>query len=215
MIGKGLVVDVERSLKRLFVQMAMVILLVPALIGWLLSPSCAQLKGDDTGSGASSTEKIWFELQQRKPYPHKAPLPPPVTTAVDGTYVKLDPTKEGHVPCRRCPDYAPEGGIWKLQLDRGIFRIFHQVTRWRSIGSFVVNGSKLSLFNDPYCHELVGTYNWKVEERRLILEVIEDECAIHLRAKNLTGQPWLSCRPPTKEAAISGHWEEPPGCSER
>jgi hypothetical protein len=64
-----------------------------------------------------------------------------VRTALDGTYTKLDPKKAPPVPCRRCPDYVPQGGIWKLNLDKGIFRIFHESTGWRSIGSDVSTGA--------------------------------------------------------------------------
>jgi hypothetical protein len=47
---------------------------------------------------------------------------------------------------------------------------------------------------------------------QLILEVIHDECGFGLRAASLTAQPWLSCQPPSTEAAISDHWQKPPGC---
>lgn len=154
----------------------------------------------------------WASLLQRKPYPHLAPLPPEKRTIIDGTYTKFDTKKLPQVPCRRCPDYVPEGGIWKLQFDRGIFRIFHVNSGWKSIGSFMVDENRLTLFNDPVCHELIGVYTWIREEHQLILTVIEDECKIRLRAKNLTKQPWLSCTPPNTEAAITGHWPVPPGC---
>lgn len=100
----------------------------------------------------------------------------------------------------------------RLNLDKGIFRIFHDATGWRSIGSFVVEGDRLILFNDPCCHEVKGTYHWSLREGNFILEVIEDDCAIRLRAANFTRQPWLSCRPPSLEAAITDHWPKPDGC---
>jgi hypothetical protein len=99
-----------------------------------------------------------------------------------------------------------------LQLDRGVFRIFHAVSGWKSIGHIAVEGDKLTLSNDPVCPDAVGVYTWKVEENRLVIEAIEDNCAIRLRAMNLTKQPWLSCRPPNREAAVTGHWPEPAGC---
>jgi len=154
----------------------------------------------------------WSALLQRTPFPYTTPLPAPTRTILDGTFTKLDPRDAPHVPCRRCPDYAPEGGIWKLHLDNGVFRIFHKDTGWRSIASFTVSGNRLMLFNDPYCTDVVGTYTWKLEERALTLQVIEDECAIRLRAMNLTSLPWLSCQPPNAEAAVTDHWFKPPGC---
>jgi hypothetical protein len=131
---------------------------------------------------------------------------------MDGTYTKLDSKKDPQVPCRRCPDYAPEGGIWKIQFDKGTFRIIHMSSGWKSIASFTLEGDRLLLFNDPVCHETTGIYAWKAEEGQIVFRAIEDECAIRLRALNLTKQPWLSCRPPNTEAATTGHWPEPPGC---
>jgi hypothetical protein len=154
----------------------------------------------------------WSALLQRQPFPYTRELPGPVRTPLDGTYTKVDPKKERPVPCRRCPDYVPEGGIWKIQFDKGVFRIIHLSSGWKSIASFTSEGNRLLLFNDPVCHEMTGVYSWKAEGGQLVFRAMEDECAIRLRAMNLTKQPWLSCRPPNTEAATTGHWPEPPGC---
>ena len=114
--------------------------------------------------------------------------------------------------CRRCPDYVPEGGVWKLNLDKGIYRIFHEFTGWRSIGSFVVDGNQVQLFNDPTCMEAVGTYIWAVDAGALNLQVIEDECAIRMRAKNLTQLPWTLCPLSSMEAGAGRN--KPSGCDE-
>jgi len=167
---------------------------------------------DAISHGTPLPTDIWSALLQRTPFPYTTPLPPPTPTILDGIYTKFDPKDGTPVPCRRCPDYAPEGGIWKLSLDKGIFRLLHQVTGWRSVGSYVVSGNQLQLFNDPYCPELIGTYTWTLEKGRLTLEVIEDKCSIGLRAMNLTSLPLLSCQPPSIEAATSDHWPKPPGC---
>ena len=156
--------------------------------------------------------EIWASLFQRTPFPYMTPLPPPERTILDGTYVKFDPRPGTPVPCRRCPDYAPEGGLWKINFDKGIFRIFYAARPWKSMTSFTVSGDRLLLFNDANCWEVVGIYTWKLENGRLTLQVVEDECAIRLRAMNLTEYPWLSCQPPNQEAAITGHWPVPPGC---
>jgi hypothetical protein len=165
-----------------------------------------------SGNANGSTSVIWTDLLQKNPFPHTAPLPPGVRTALDGTFTKFDPKKTAPVPCRRCPDYAPEGGIYKLNLNKGVFRIFHEFTGWRSIGSFVVDGNRVQLFNDPTCIEVMGSYTWTLKKGRLILQVVEDQCAIGLRAKNLTKLPWMSCQPLSREAGFSGHWDKPPGC---
>jgi hypothetical protein len=154
----------------------------------------------------------WTELLQRTPYPYHQPLPPETLSPIDGTYVKFDPKPFPHVPCRRCPDYVPEGGIWKLQFDLGIMRIFHAETGWRSISSFRVEGDQLYLFNDPHCINTVGVYHWRLHEGQLSLERVDDVCAIQMRGKNLSKQPWQSCQSPDEEAATTGHWPAPPGC---
>jgi len=86
-------------------------------------------------------------------------------------------------------------------------------TGWRSMGSYTVAGDRIAFFNDPVCPEFVGTYTWKLAEGKLTFQVIEDRCSASiLRAMNLTNLPWLSCQPPSTEAAITGHWPKPPGC---
>jgi hypothetical protein len=190
------------------------------IFGVLAIISCSSLSPNDgkavepepSGNENGSNSVIWTELLQKKPFPHAAPLPQQVPTVLDGTYTKFDPKKTPPVPCRRCPDYVPAGGIWKLNLNKGVFRIFHKFTGWRSIGSFVVDGNRVRLFNDPTCIEVMGSYTWTLKERRIRLQVIQDECAINMRAKNLTQLPWMSCQPPSMEAGFSGHWNKPPGC---
>ena len=159
-----------------------------------------------------STAAIWEELLKKSPYPHAAPLPPAVRTPLDGTYVKIDPKKAPPVTCQRCPDYAPQGGIWKLNLAGGVFRIFHEFTGWRSIASFRVDGDRVTFFNDPYCMEIFGAYQWKLTDGRLQFDVIQDDCAIKMRAKTLATAPWLSCRAHAKQTGQSGSRQRPPGC---
>ncbi len=165
-----------------------------------------------TTGQSSSTSIIWSELLQKTPFPHTAPLPARTHTTLDGTYTKFDPKKTPPVPCRRCPDYVPQGGIWKLNLDKGIFRIFHESTGWRSIGSFVIDQNRVQVFNDPCCIAVKGFYRWTLDQGDLKLQVVEDKCAIGQRAKNLTQIPWQSCLPSSMEAGFSGHWEKPAGC---
>jgi hypothetical protein len=58
----------------------------------------------------------------------------------------------------------------------------------------------------------VGEYTWKLEKRKLDLQVIEDSCSIDLRGKNLSEQVWESCIPPNEMTGASDHWHKPPGC---
>jgi hypothetical protein len=163
---------------------------------------------------------VWSATLQEIPFPYLLPLPERERTALDGTYAKVELKDTPPVHCLRCPDYAPEGGVWKLQLDRGTFRIHHQVSGWQSVGSYIVTRDRwtagapdqLLLFNDPTCPDAIGLYAWRLEDGKLVLQVLDDTCAIYLRAKNLTGLPWLSCQPPNIEAGITDHWLKPPGC---
>ncbi len=93
-----------------------------------------------------------------------------------------------------------------------MFRIFHPESGWKSIGTYIVAGDRVLLANDPTCIDSIGLYRWRLEAGRLSLETIDDPCAIKLRALNLSQQPWLSCRPPNIEAAVTGHWPKPEGC---
>jgi hypothetical protein len=177
------------------------------------APQAAVPLGPTPGSPrATPTEDGWRTLFQRTPYPYTAPIPAPSPSPLDGTYVKTDPSQAEHVHCLRCPDYLPEGGLWKLSFDRGIFRIYYPVTGWRSLGSYTIAGDEIRFFNDPNCPEAKGSYTWQMAGGKLVFRVIEDECSTRLRAANLTKQPWLSCRPPNREAMVTDHWAKPLGC---
>ncbi|MCK7504734.1 MAG: hypothetical protein MZV70_12050 [Desulfobacterales bacterium] len=78
-----------------------------------ISQPVASEPGKISGTG------MWAELLQRVPFPYLIPLPEPKRTDLDGTYAKVVISKTERVHCLRCPDYAPEGGLWKLNVDRG------------------------------------------------------------------------------------------------
>jgi hypothetical protein len=166
------------------------------------------------------TTDDWLNLQAQTPIPHTTPLPDYKWTPIDGTYAKLDPSLPQWWACRRCADYRPAGGIWKLQFDKGVMRIYYPITGWRSVASSTVSGDRLYIFNDPYCPQEVGEYSWKLgdmwnlADRSLEIEVIADPCSIELRGENLSNQPWLSCMPPNEMTGASDHWHKPPGCEE-
>jgi hypothetical protein len=160
----------------------------------------------------------WSSLLQVAPYAFTTPLPDEAWTPIDGTYAKIDPSEPQWWACRRCADYRPAGGIWKLQFSKGVMRIYYNVTGWRSIGSYTVSNDKLYLFNDPYCPQGVGEYiwslndKWGLEDRELSLEVVQDSCSINLRGENLSELPWESCQPPNLMTGASGHYHKSPGC---
>lgn len=158
-----------------------------------------------------------------QPYPYTTPLPPPTPTILDGLYTKQVKFEGTPTPCRRCAPYRAEGGTWTLQLDSGAFRVSHEGTGFHGIGSFTVSDHRLILFNDPNCHLETGTYTWEMDGRSLVLKTDDDTCGFGLRAKNLSAGTWVKqsgeegalidrCQPPSREAAISGHWPTPEGC---
>jgi len=144
----------------------------------------------------------WVELLQRKPYPYTIPLVAK-PTALDGTYVKKAKQEGPIVPCRRCPDWMPYPGIWTLNLSQGVYRIYHRATGWKSIGTCIVADNRIILANDPSCIKGIGVYIWKLEAGKLIFKVIDDECAIRLRALNLTEVPWILSPPACSESAAT------------
>jgi hypothetical protein len=204
----------------------------PNILGILVMAICLLAVGCFPSQGNQSRESLggsqiaatptgpWSALLQQTPHPYLLPLPAAGRTSLDGTYTKVELKETPPVHCLRCPDYAPEGGIWKLNLDKGTFRIIHEMTGWKSIGSYVITRDRwtsgapdqILLFNDPTCPDAIGLYTWRLEGGNLILEVIDDTCAIYLRAMNLTNLPWLSCQPPNIEAGITDHWPKPEGC---
>jgi hypothetical protein len=190
---------------------------LPLLLLLCLLAACAASTPPPTATAAGPTPtplEGWAGFQTHMPYPFSAPLPPPEPGPLDGTYVKVHLDPNTPVPCMRCPDYILDGGVWLLRFHEGAFRIYHPGTDWGSLGSFTVSGDSLQLFNDPNCADVVGQYSWALEDGSLELTLVDDPCAIRLRAKNLTFQPWQSCQPPNMEAAISGHWPVPEGCEE-
>lgn len=139
------------------------------------------------------TPGIWEGLLEASPYPHEFPLPEPVVSAMDGTYAKIGLSPPQWWTCYRCADYRPMGGIWRIQFERGVMRIYYEVTKWKSIASFTVSGSRLKIFNDPFCPHEVGEYEWSLSDGDLSLTPVNDTCAFNLREENLTKQSWTNC----------------------
>lgn len=163
-------------------------------------------------SGSPDSDQTWSSLLKRNPFPYRIPLSLEETSPIDGTYTRTTPLKEAHIPCRRCADWRPEGGTWKIHFSRGVFRIMYLETGWKDMGSYYIAKDRIIFANDPVCHDEIGVYRWIKEGDRLRFEVIDDECAIRLRAANLTWESFIACAPPNREAAISTHWPMPEGC---
>jgi hypothetical protein len=145
------------------------------------------------------------------PFAYFTPLPEAVANPIDGTYAKVDQSWPQWWKCMRCADYRAAGGIWKLQFDKGIMRIFYDVNKWRSIASYSVAGDRLFIFNDPYCPEHTGEYLWSIEDGALSLQAVQDPCAFKLRAENLGQQSWVLC---TEDSTGNVSGDAVPGCEE-
>lgn len=154
---------------------------------------------------------IWESLLLATPFPHAFPLPSPETSPLDGTYAKVDPSPPQWWTCYRCADYRPMGGIWRLNFEGGVTRIYYEVTDWKSIASFTVDGDRLKLFNDPFCPEDVGEYEWNVENGLLTLTAINDGCAFDLRRENLIKQAWALCSVNQPAEGCVNPPDSPPG----
>jgi hypothetical protein len=146
-------------------------------------------------SGASAVAAQPAPTTESTPFPYTTPLPELVETPLDVLYTKIDSRQGTPVPCVRCPDYRPMGGEWVLRFDKGIFRVYHPGAHWRTVGSYTIDGDHITLFNDPTCHTQVGSYIWKLDGETLTFQVVDDSCAIGLRAKALTVQPWSRTSP--------------------
>jgi hypothetical protein len=105
---------------------------------------------------------------------------------------------------------------------------------FESAGSATVSGDELMLADDPACPGVVARYAFELgsvdrfgllpenQAQTMSLTVLTDECAA--RADALSAETWTLrgsgregiygiCDPPNEEAAITGHWPEPSGCS--
>jgi hypothetical protein len=148
---------------------------------------------------------IWNALLESTPYAYLTPLPAPEKSLIDGVYTKVDPSWPQWWKCLRCADYRVAGGIWKLQFEQGVMRIYYEVTGWRSIASYTIKEDRLYLFNDPYCPEHTGEYQWSIVNDELTLKTVDDPCAFDLRAKNFSKQTWAFC----------GELNQAVGCEEK
>ena len=199
------------------------LVLVLLLFAVACSPSSPARPSSVAPVASSPIAESTSTIADVPPFPYTAPLPPAIPSVLDGVYTKTIPFEGTPVPCRRCAEYRLEGGVWTLTLDKGVSKVFHPYTEFTAVGSFTVSGDRITLFNDPNCTEDVGTFSWTLQGGLLTLKVIDDPCAIGLRAKNLMSSPWAKiangqsqktdpCQPPNREAAITDHWKKPEGC---
>ena len=138
-----------------------------------------------------------------KPYPYVSPTPnPQEQTALDGTYMKIRTLEQlGGVPdalpikCLRCAPFQPHPGVTTLILHRGTYYLDHQMSNFRTLGHYVVEGRRITFFNDVNCTLERGRYAWDRDRERLVLREVRDECSGKSRAVDFTTLPWTRVDP--------------------
>jgi len=154
------------------------------------------------------------------PYPYLSPTPPPTTeTVLDGTYIRTLTLRDVGgarigLPfrCLRCPPYRIDAGVSTIMFWHGAYFLHHQMSGFRTQGSFVVDGDRVTLFNDPNCSSVRGTYVWRLDGTLLRLKVVDDTCAFEgERAIDLASDPWTKI--PICRREVSNLWPGILGCS--
>ncbi len=137
-----------------------------------------------------------------KPYPYVTPTPAPEETALDGTYMKIRTLEQlGGVPdalpikCLRCAPFQPHPGVTTLILHRGTYYLDHQMSNFRTLGHYIVEGRRITFFNDVNCTLERGRYAWERDGERLVLREVRDECSGKSRAVDLTTLAWTRVDP--------------------
>jgi hypothetical protein len=133
------------------------------------------------------------------PYPYLSPTPPPTTeTVLDGTYIRTLTLRDVGgarigLPfrCLRCPPYRIDAGVSTIMFWQGAYFLHHQMSGFRTQGSFVVDGDRVTLFNDPNCPQERGLYAFEMTAHGLRFDVIHDDCPWSgERADDLTAVQW-------------------------
>jgi hypothetical protein len=137
------------------------------------------------------------------PYPFKSPTPAPEPTSIDGTYLRILSLRElggarRSIPlrCLRCPPFRITPGVNTLVLYRGAYYVHHHLSGFRTIGSFVIEDDRLTLFNDANCPQTAGVYEFELTAHGIRFRVVHDECAFsNERALDLEFRPWTRVAP--------------------
>jgi len=133
------------------------------------------------------------------PYPFASPTPSPTVSSIDGTYLRtVDLAQIGGARvglpyrCFRCPPYRIDAGVTTLIFHEGAYYIHHDLSGFRTMGSFVVDGDTVTLFNDANCPQTTGVYRFVRTSHALRLDVVRDDCPFSgERADDLMFEPWI------------------------
>ena len=137
-----------------------------------------------------------------RPYPYVTPTPTQQATELDGTYMKIRTLDQlGGVPealpikCLRCAPFQQHPGVTTLVLHQGTYYVEHQMSGFRTLGHYVVEGRRLAFFNDVNCTQEHGRYRWTRRGDDLVMSVIRDECSGTARADDFTRLAWTRVNP--------------------
>ena len=130
--------------------------------------------------------------------PFMSPTPPPDPSALDGTYLRTLTLRDVGgarigLPyrCLRCPPFRIDAGVSTLIFTRGAYYLHHQLSGFRTMGSFVVEDDRVTLFNDANCPQTPGIYAFEVTAHGLRFRVVEDDCPFSgERSFDLMVRPW-------------------------
>lgn len=142
-----------------------------------------------------------FEVPpEEMPYPFTTPTPPPERTPIDGTYMRILTLDDvgGLLPfrCLRCPPYFPNAGVSTIAMSKGNYWINHQLSDFRALGMYTVEGDRITFFNDPWCPQDHGTYRWSIDDDELSFQPVSGTCAYEkARADDLTTGRWIHIKP--------------------
>jgi hypothetical protein len=153
-----------------------------------------------------------------RPYPYTEPTPAPVPTEIDGTYMLIltledlgGPNAALPFPCRRCLPYARDPGVMTLIFFQGAYFVDHQMSGFHATGHYEVAGDTLTLFNDPNCSRVRGTYAWQMHGGSLRLQAVDDTCAFEgERATDLATDTWTKI--PVCKREVHHLWPGILGC---
>jgi hypothetical protein len=81
-------------------------------------------------------------------------------------------------------------------LYRGAYYVHHHLSGFRTMGSFVIEDDRLTLFNDANCPQTAGVYEFELTAHGIRFRVVHDECAFsNERALDLEFRPWTRVTP--------------------
>jgi hypothetical protein len=136
--------------------------------------------------------------EEYEPYEYSRPAPRREPTPLDGFYVRIVTLQETGGPshglpfrCVRCLPFRISPGLETLTVYEGRFYLDHQMSGFRALGHFRLEGKRIEFFNDPNCSSMTGTYEWKLQGTSLAFDVVRDRCPFKdERADDLTYSPW-------------------------